>query len=74
MKVKGHIETKTACYHCGEAIENPNHHLEEKYFCCKGCQTVYEIINKSDLCLYYDFESSPGITKKRMLEKVNLIF
>jgi Cu+-exporting ATPase len=64
VKVKGHIETKTACYHCGEAIENPNHHLEEKYFCCKGCQTVYEIINKSDLCLYYDFESSPGITQK----------
>lgn len=64
MKVQNQTEVKTACYHCGEFIKEPNHHIEDKYFCCKGCQTVYEIINKSDLCTYYDIEVSPGIYQK----------
>jgi len=64
VKIQKQTDVKIVCYHCGEDVENPNHHIKDKYFCCNGCQTVYEIINKCDLCLYYDIESSPGITQK----------
>jgi Cu+-exporting ATPase len=60
---------KETCYHCGEDASNTNFHIEEKSFCCRGCQTVYEIINKSDLCSYYDIESKPGINQKQEIRK-----
>lgn len=69
MKVKRNTEVITTCYHCGEEINDDNHHLDSKLFCCKGCQTVYEIINKTDLCTYYDIESSPGINQKNEVRK-----
>jgi Cu+-exporting ATPase len=60
---------KVTCYHCGEDASNTSFHIEEKAFCCRGCQTVFEIINKSDLCSYYDIESKPGITQKQEIRK-----
>ncbi len=69
MKVLGKTQAKATCYHCGEDIKDDNHHIEDKLFCCKGCQTVYEIINKSNLCTYYDIEGSPGITQKNEVRK-----
>ncbi len=62
-------QTKTTCYHCGEDIVDKHYHIEEKEFCCRGCQTVFEIINKSDLCSYYDLEHSPGINQKQESRK-----
>lgn len=52
------------CYHCGQAIEEERLQFDDKDFCCKGCQTVYEILHENDLCGYYDLESSPGIQLK----------
>ena len=69
MKVIEKSSITTKCYHCGEDVENTNFHIEEKEFCCKGCQTVFEIINKSDLCSYYDIESTPGINQKQEIRK-----
>lgn len=49
------------CYHCGNEVTNFNRVVyDEKEFCCKGCQTVYEIFSENDLSCYYDFASSPG--------------
>lgn len=69
MKVKEKSEVNTICYHCGEDVVERHYHIEDKEFCCKGCQTVYEIINKSDLCSYYDLEHSPGINQKQEVRK-----
>lgn len=69
MKVAENLKISTTCYHCGENTNGANFRIEEKEFCCKGCQTVYEIINKSDLCSYYNLEHSPGINQKNEIRK-----
>ncbi|HRF99572.1 MAG TPA: heavy metal translocating P-type ATPase metal-binding domain-containing protein [Bacteroidia bacterium] len=69
MKVKNISDVKSTCYHCGEDVVDHHYHVEDKEFCCRGCQTVYEIINKSDLCSYYDLEHNPGITQKHEVRK-----
>jgi len=38
--------------------------MKEKYFCCNGCKTVYEILSQGDLCDYYRMEDKPGISMK----------
>ncbi len=49
------------CYHCGNEVTKFNRVVyDDKEFCCKGCQTVYEIFSENDLSSYYDFASSPG--------------
>lgn len=53
--------TKVLCYHCGEDCEDSPYHIEEKQFCCQGCKTVYEILNKVELCDYYELNRTPGI-------------
>lgn len=69
MKIKEKPEVKTTCFHCGEDAKDNSYQIEEKVFCCKGCQTVYEIINKNDLCSYYDIENAPGINQKQEVRK-----
>ncbi|MGZ3862156.1 MAG: heavy metal translocating P-type ATPase [Bacteroidia bacterium] len=59
-----HIAEKLVCYHCGEDCETDKIVLAEKHFCCEGCKTVYEIINQSNLCEYYDINKNPGLTRK----------
>jgi Cu+-exporting ATPase len=36
----------------------------DKYFCCNGCKFAYELLEASDLCTYYDLDSSRGNTVK----------
>ncbi len=50
----------TPCYHCGTVCESEEVKIDDKFFCCNGCKTVYEILNQHNLCDYYDLESSPG--------------
>ncbi len=52
-----------ACYHCGVACLTTNIMADGKYFCCEGCELVYEIINNNGLCDYYDLQSHPGISR-----------
>lgn len=52
------------CYHCGEVCEDKSIHIGEKYFCCSGCRTAFQILDDGDLCTYYDLESNPGINLK----------
>ena len=63
--IAAQTKTKTTCYHCGdECVEQRIVH-DDKSFCCQGCKTVFEILNENDLCNYYDFESSPGVSQKQ---------
>ncbi|AFU69478.1 copper-translocating P-type ATPase ZntA-like protein [Psychroflexus torquis ATCC 700755] len=50
------------CYHCGDACPDPAIVHQEKYFCCNGCKTVFDILNENDLTYYYDLQATPGKT------------
>jgi Cu+-exporting ATPase len=62
------------CFHCGEDCEEDNLKFEEKNFCCQGCKTVYELINKVQLCNYYDLNSTPGVSQKEIVRKDKFAF
>lgn len=59
---------KIACYHCGDDCGNHKISIDEKLFCCKGCKTVYEILNDHALCDYYSFSSHPGLKSQNKSE------
>jgi Cu+-exporting ATPase len=65
---------KTSCYHCGDECEGTEIHIEEKKFCCHGCKTVYEIINKVELCEYYDLNKTPGLKQNTTQRKNKFAF
>jgi P-type Cu+ transporter len=54
------VKEKIVCYHCGEDCPSDNIIIDEKYFCCNGCKTVFEILNGNNLCNYYELEKAPG--------------
>jgi Cu+-exporting ATPase len=58
------IINEIICYHCGDICKDKLIEIEEKYFCCSGCKTVYEILNQGGLCTYYNFEQNPGVSHK----------
>ncbi len=68
------LKTTTLCYHCGEECDGTEIHIEEKKFCCQGCKTVYEIINKVDLCEYYDLNENPGLKQNKTQRKDKFAF
>ena len=51
------------CYHCGaDSIESIS--LDNKFFCCEGCKTVYQLLDENGLCKYYDLSQMPGLSAK----------
>ncbi|MBK8921001.1 MAG: heavy metal translocating P-type ATPase metal-binding domain-containing protein [Saprospirales bacterium] len=52
------------CYHCHENCPDERLRIEDKYFCCEGCQMVYEILNAHDLCQFYTLDDKPGLSQK----------
>ena len=50
------------CYHCGDACRDTTIEHQEKFFCCNGCKTVFDILNENDLTYYYDLQTTPGKT------------
>lgn len=50
------------CYHCGDICRDTTIVHQEKFFCCNGCKTVFDILNENDLTYYYDLQATPGKT------------
>lgn len=50
------------CFHCGNECKDDLISFDDKHFCCSGCKTVYQILDKSNLCTYYILEASPGLS------------
>ncbi|MCK5456467.1 MAG: heavy metal translocating P-type ATPase metal-binding domain-containing protein [Melioribacteraceae bacterium] len=63
------MEDIKICYHCGLKCPNEQIKINDKYFCCNGCKTVYEMLNENDLCNYYAIEETPGISKKDSIKR-----
>jgi Cu+-exporting ATPase len=49
------------CYHCGDECRNTSIYINDKYFCCNGCKTVFQLLSDNKLYKYYELESTPGI-------------
>ena len=63
------IINQARCAHCGEPCL-PNEE-QNPAFCCEGCQTVYQILDKNNLCAYY---SSDDLALTSLKGKENLHF
>lgn len=75
MNVKAPIlNQQTSCYHCGDSCSNLSYAIGDKYFCCRGCQSVFEILNENDLCDYYALNQRPGIEQKTAIRKDKFAF
>jgi Cu+-exporting ATPase len=46
------------CFHCGDACDGRDIAIDDKYFCCNGCKTVYELLAERDLCDYYTIDEA----------------
>ncbi len=53
-------EIQLKCEHCGLECQNNKINIEEKFFCCEGCKTVYNILVSNNLCDYYDTDLKIG--------------
>ena len=60
---------KIQCYHCGDDCPDKEIKINEKYFCCNGCKTVYEILEANNLCNYYSIDEQPGIKKNTSIKR-----
>lgn len=58
------IIKKEKCYHCGDKADALTYVLDEHVFCCLGCQTVYQVLNESNLHNYYRYNQHPGKANK----------
>ena len=69
MQDKDKILSKTECYHCGLECRDGSIVEDGKAFCCMGCKTVYEILEKNNLCKYYQIDEAPGVTPQNLVHK-----
>jgi Cu+-exporting ATPase len=53
------------CYHCGEKCNDSIQNSDDKVFCCDGCRLVFEILNENNLCSYYSFNPSSGVSPEQ---------
>jgi Cu+-exporting ATPase len=58
---------KILCYHCGTPCASTRISIEDKVFCCEGCQLVYSVLQENDLCDYYKLEHHPGLSQIKPL-------
>jgi Cu+-exporting ATPase len=63
------IKLDVECFHCGDTCLGRPIHFDQKDFCCEGCKTVYSILNKNDLCEYYDLNATPGVSQRKRYRK-----
>jgi Cu+-exporting ATPase len=50
------------CYHCRDICSENPIEKQDKTFCCRGCEQVYELLNDNQLSAYYECDIHPGIS------------
>ncbi|MBK8151779.1 MAG: heavy metal translocating P-type ATPase metal-binding domain-containing protein [Saprospiraceae bacterium] len=43
------VRQAVGCFHCGSETSGQTYVLEGKSFCCNGCRTVFQILQKMTL-------------------------
>lgn len=62
------------CYHCGEECPNDDVVFDGHNFCCTGCRTVYQLLNKSGLCTYYQLNDHAGSNQRQKIRHNKFAF
>lgn len=68
------VEVAQRCFHCGEDCTDEAILQDGKPFCCRGCQTVYDMLHGSGLATYYTVETTPGASQKRRIRSSSWSF
>ncbi len=63
----------THCYHCGDDCGTDVILHKEKSFCCRGCQTVFDILNDNGMSFYYELEQGPGASPDTQTGKFDFL-
>ncbi|BAO66320.1 heavy metal translocating P-type ATPase [Candidatus Karelsulcia muelleri] len=53
------------CYHCGKTCITNKICINNFFFCCYGCLTIYKIFNKYNLFKFYELNKNPGISPEK---------
>lgn len=61
--------TALLCTHCGAPAGNDPIISEDKVFCCRGCASVYSILNENGLCDYYQVSAHAGVSPDYNIEQ-----
>lgn len=67
-------KSSVQCYHCGTPCFNNSIAIDEKVFCCEGCKLVFEILNNSGLCDYYQLQAHPGLSQIKSIRSDKYAF
>jgi len=51
----------TTCFHCGLACRSAAFTSADKCFCCRGCQTVFELLVENGLTEFYQLSDRAGV-------------
>jgi len=60
------ISSEKHCFHCGNDIIAQEYIQNNKWFCCSGCKTIYEILTAHNLSNYYVYNKIPGKTQSKI--------
>lgn len=72
--LKTEKSTLVACHHCGEYCPDKAIAMDDKYFCCQGCKTVYGMLNDAGLCDYYTLNEKAGSNRRNAPRKEKFAF
>lgn len=53
------------CHHCGDYCSDNSIRIDDKFFCCNGCKTVYQLLNDDELKKLYDEIGLAGNTQTK---------
>lgn len=62
------------CYHCGEDCPDHDLFVDDKYFCCRGCLSVYQLLNEAGLCNFYTLNTHAGTNQREQSDNRKFAF
>jgi Cu+-exporting ATPase len=62
------------CFHCGTLCRGTLLSFEDKPFCCRGCQTVFEILRASGLTEFYHLSETAGVRVSAAARKDQFLY
>jgi Cu+-exporting ATPase len=57
-------ESGLICSHCGDNCPKDPVRVGQQAFCCEGCRMVFQLLDTSGLCNYYQLNDHPGINRR----------
>jgi Cu+-exporting ATPase len=55
------MEADVGCFHCGTRCRKTHFTRDDKFFCCQGCLTVFELLTENGLTEFYQLSEAAGV-------------